>query len=110
MSSPLYSWGRYPNAPQTGHACHWRSELAAQLDSIVREQGSTLPFGNGRSYGDSCLAGSSHVGQIRSLDRSIQADLENGVLLAEAGVTLAEILSIAIPQGWFRSEERREGK
>lgn len=103
MSSPLYSWGHYPNAPQTGHACHWRSELAAQLDSIVREQGSTLPFGNGRSYGDSCLAASSHVVQMRSLDRFIQADWENGVLLAEAGVTLAEILAIAIPQGWFLS-------
>ena len=103
MSSPLYSWGRYPNAPQTGHACHWRSELAAELDLIVREQGSTLPFGNGRSYGDSCLAASSHVVQMRSLDRFIQADWENGVLLAEAGVTLAEILAIAIPQGWFLS-------
>ncbi|HHK0533165.1 TPA: FAD-binding protein [Pseudomonas aeruginosa] len=103
MSSPLYSWGHYPNASQTGHACHWRSELAAQLDSIVREQGSTLPFGNGRSYGDSCLAASNHVVQMRSLDRFIQADWENGVLLAEAGVTLAEILAIAIPQGWFLS-------
>lgn len=103
MSSPLYSWGRYPNAPQTGHACHWRSELTTQLDCIVREQGSTLPFGNGRSYGDSCLAASSHVVQMRSLDRFIQADWENGVLLAEAGVTLAEILAIAIPQGWFLS-------
>lgn len=103
MSSPLYSWGRYPNAAQTGHACYWRSELATQLGSIVREQGSTLPFGNGRSYGDSCLAASSHVVQMRSLDRFIRADWENGVLLAEAGVTLAEILAIAIPKGWFLS-------
>lgn len=103
MSGALYSWGRYPNAPQAGHACHWRSELAAQLDSIVREHGSTLPFGNGRSYGDSCLAASDHVVQMRSLGRFIQADWENGVVRAEAGVTLAEILAIAIPQGWFLS-------
>ena len=103
MSSLLYSWGRYPNAPQTGHASHWRSELAAQLDSIVREQGSTLPFGNGRSYGDSCLAASSHVVQMSSLNRFIKADWENGLILAEAGVTLAEILAIAVPQGWFLS-------
>lgn len=103
MSSPLYSWGRYPNVPQAGHACRWRSELAAQLDSVVREQGSTLPFGNGCSYGDSCLAASNHVVQMRSLDRFIQTDWENGVILAEAGVTLAEILTIAIPRGWFLS-------
>jgi FAD/FMN-containing dehydrogenase len=104
MSSiTLHSWGRYPKAPQAGHVCPWRSELAAQLDMIVREQGSTLPFGNGRSYGDSCLAASSHVLQTRSLDRFIQVDWENGLVLAEAGVTLAEILAIAIPQGWFLS-------
>jgi FAD/FMN-containing dehydrogenase len=103
MSIQLYSWGRYPNTPQTGHACHWRSELAAQLNRIVREQGSTLPFGNGRSYGDSCLAVSNHVVQMRSLDRFIQADWENGVILAEAGVTLAEILAVSIPLGWFLS-------
>lgn len=103
MSGSLYSWGRYPDAPQTGQSCHWRSELAAQLDGIVREQGSTLPFGNGRSYGDSCLAAANHVVQMRSLDRFIQADWESGVVIAEAGVTLAEILAIAIPQGWFLS-------
>lgn len=103
MSAHLYSWGRYPNAPQTGHACSWRSELASTVDSIVREQGCTLPFGNGRSYGDSCLAASDHVVQVRSLDRFIQADWENGVMLVEAGVTLAEILAIAIPLGWFLS-------
>jgi FAD/FMN-containing dehydrogenase len=103
MSSQLYSWGHYPDIPQTGHTCHWRSELAAQLNRIAREQGSTLAFGNGRSYGDSCLAVSNHVVQMRSLDRFIQADWENGVLLAEAGVTLAEILAVSIPQGWFLS-------
>ncbi|WP_025129332.1 FAD-binding oxidoreductase [Pseudomonas sp. PH1b] len=101
MSSALYSWGRYPHVQQTGHACHWRSQLAARLDDVVLEHGTTLPFGNGRSYGDSCLAVSNHVVQMRSLDRFIKADWENGVLLAESGVTLGEILSIAIPQGWF---------
>lgn len=103
MSSPIYSWGHYPDAPQTAHACSWRSELNARLDSIVHKQGCTLPFGNGRSYGDSCLAASDHVLHTRSLDRFIQVDWQNGVLLAEAGVTLAEILAIAIPQGWFLS-------
>ena len=103
MSSPLYSWGRYPYAPQTGHPCRWRSELTSQLDSIVRKQGGTLPFGSGRSYGDSCLAENGHVVEMRSMDRFIQTDWENGIIVAEAGVTLSEILEIAIPNGWFLS-------
>lgn len=103
MSSSLYSWGRYPNAPQTGHACSWRSEIQHQLDAVVAAQGSTLPYGNGRSYGDSCLATSDEVLHMRSLDRLIHVDWQQGKVIAEAGVTLADILAIAIPQGWFLS-------
>ncbi len=103
MSQPLRSWGRYPNLPQTGHTAHWRSELSAQVDAVFKAHGSTLPFGNGRSYGDSCLALSDHVVETRALDRFISADWEKGVLRAEAGVTLAEILRVSIPRGWFLS-------
>jgi FAD/FMN-containing dehydrogenase len=38
---------------------------------------------------------------MRSLDRFIQTDWQRGIVIAEAGVTLGEILAIAIPQGWF---------
>jgi len=101
MSTPLHSWGRYPAAPQSAQACHWREGLAADLDGIVRTQGSTLPYGNGRSYGDSCLAASDRVLHMRTLDRFIRVDWQQGLVLAEAGVTLAEILALAIPRGWF---------
>ena len=103
MSRPLYSWGCYPHAPQTAHACSWRSEVEALRDGVVATHGSTLPYGNGRSYGDSCLAASDQVLHMRALDRFIQVDWQQGTVRAEAGVTLAEILAIAIPQGWFLS-------
>jgi len=38
---------------------------------------------------------------MRSLDRFIHTDWQRGIVIAEAGVTLGEILAIAIPQGWF---------
>ncbi|WP_348729457.1 FAD-binding oxidoreductase [Rheinheimera texasensis] len=60
-----------------------------------------LPFGLGRSYGDSCLAQSGQVIQLSGMDRFISADWSQGILQAEAGVTLAQILSVAIPHGWF---------
>ncbi|MGF6114346.1 FAD-binding protein [Pseudomonas frederiksbergensis] len=103
MSRPLYSWGCYPHTPQTAHSCSWRSEVAALRDGVVAAHGSTLPYGNGRSYGDSCLAASDQVLHMRALNRFIQVDWQQGTVQAEAGVTLAEILAIAIPQGWFLS-------
>jgi FAD/FMN-containing dehydrogenase len=68
---------------------------------IAARNGSTLPYGNGRSYGDSCLATSGHLIHMRPLARFISADWQTGVVAAEAGITLAELLAIAIPRGWF---------
>ena len=101
MTQSLYSWGRFPRAPQSGHACGWREELPAQLQHIVATHRSTLPFGNGRSYGDSCLASSDQVLEMRALDRLIHADWALGTVQVEAGMTLAELLALAIPHGWF---------
>ncbi|RBJ84276.1 FAD-binding oxidoreductase [Pseudomonas sp. MWU12-2534b] len=101
MNNSLYSWGRYPSIVQTGNFCEWQSEVSGRIAQISKIHGSTLPYGNGRSYGDSCLAASDHVLQLRSLGRFIKVDWKKGTVLAEAGVTLKEILAVSIPQGWF---------
>ncbi|RAU45503.1 MULTISPECIES: FAD-binding oxidoreductase [unclassified Pseudomonas] len=101
MSAPLYSWGRFPRTPQRGHGCVWLDELPGHLDKVIEAHRSSLPYGNGRSYGDSCLATSNQVLHMRSLDRLIDADWDDGVLTVEAGVTLAEVLTVSIPRGWF---------
>jgi FAD/FMN-containing dehydrogenase len=62
---------------------------------------SLLPFGNGRSYGDSCLNDGGALIDVRGLDRFIAFDPSTGILRCEAGVLLAEILELAVPQGWF---------
>ncbi|MHA6236532.1 FAD-binding oxidoreductase [Pseudomonas fluorescens group sp. PF-69] len=101
MSPHLYSWGRYPYYPQTGHLCAWRSELPLAFKSISEQFGETLAYGSGRSYGDSCLAVSDQVVMTGSMDRFIQANWKNGRIVVEAGITLAQILAISIPKGWF---------
>ena len=60
-----------------------------------------LPFGNGRSYGDSCLDEGGLLLDVRGLDRFIGFDPDNGILRCESGVLLDEILSFSVPQGWF---------
>lgn len=97
----LYSWGHYPAEPQTAHSCFWRDDLPPLFDNLRQQFTTTLAYGNGRSYGDSCLAASQHVLHTRELNRFLAIDWHTGVLQAEAGVTLAEILQLAVPHGWF---------
>lgn len=63
--------------------------------------GATLAFGCGRSYGDSCLAESGHVLAMKGMDRVLAADWGTGVVMAQAGLTLAELIRVALPHGWF---------
>lgn len=97
----LLSWGRYPGHPQTPIPCEWRSELPARLAEGRERFGTSLPYGAGLSYGDSCLAASDHVLHMGHLRRFIGADWALGTVVAEAGVTLEEILALSIPMGWF---------
>ena len=101
MSNALYSWGRFPRFIQTAHGCAWQTELSDCLAQVAADHATTLPYGNGRSYGDSCLAASDQVLHMRSLDRFMSADWQSGLIRIEAGITLSEILAAAIPQGWF---------
>ena len=92
------SWGRYPHVQHTRIVpVSWRSappELATIPDNV-------LPFACGRSYGDSCLNDQGTLLDVTGLDRFISFDEARGVLRCEAGVTLAEILALAVPRGWF---------
>ncbi|MGA5482584.1 FAD-binding protein [Pseudomonas siliginis] len=103
MSRKILSWGNYPYHPQQLHSVSWRDEIPQLIDEITARNGDTLAFGNGRSYGDSCLAASSHLIHTRNANRFIHVDWNTGRMTAEAGVTLAEIADIAIPNGWFLS-------
>lgn len=101
MTKALRSWGRYPDYPQVGHPVQWRDGLQSVWSRVAGASGTTLAYGNGRSYGDCCLAASDQVVHTRPLNRFIAADWETGVLRAEAGTTLDEILQVAVPRGWM---------
>jgi FAD/FMN-containing dehydrogenase len=102
MSASKYlSWGHYPYAPQASHPLPWREGAQAALREMRERFGTTLPFGNGRSYGDSCLAATDHVLALRGLDRFVSVDWDKGILCAEAGVTLGEVLALSVPRGWM---------
>lgn len=63
--------------------------------------GTLLPYGLGRSYGDCCLNDGGSILVTQALDRLIAFDENSGILRCEAGVSLAEILRVFVPRGWF---------
>jgi FAD/FMN-containing dehydrogenase len=58
-----------------------------------------LARGNGRSYGDVCLPCNTAAFTAR-LRRIYSFDTERGIITAEAGISLGELLRITIPRGW----------
>jgi len=68
---------------------------------VAPEQSSLLPYGNGRSYGDSCLNVGAALIPTRSLDRFISLDTASGVVTCEAGILFDEMFRVIIPAGWF---------
>jgi len=94
VSGRFHSWGLFPesNAEIT--------RIGSRYESLDLS-GSALPFGNGRSYGDSCLNNGGTLIDTSSLDHFISFDSESGVLRVESGVMLADILRLIVPRGWF---------
>jgi FAD/FMN-containing dehydrogenase len=92
------SWGGYPPARHTRVIpLYWRSE-AGPLGTPAEP---VLPYACGRSYGDSCLNDGGALVDVTGLDRLIAFDQDRGILRCEAGITLAEILDVIVPRGWF---------
>ncbi len=83
---------------------HRRSAISleeARQAFDVSLPGSYLPFGNGKSYGDSCHNDAGLLVDMRPNNQLISFDTAAGVLHAEAGMLLADIIAIAAPEGYF---------
>ncbi len=85
------SWGRWiPSTP------------AQVIDARGPWPGDLLlPYGRGRSYGDSCLNNGHTLLDTNGLSLFRAFDEQTGLLDCDAGVTLDEILRVVVPRGWF---------
>ncbi|MEM8598983.1 MAG: FAD-binding oxidoreductase [Bacteroidota bacterium] len=98
LSKAYASWGRFPEARPAGvERLAWRTRLP-DLDAFAQP---VLAYGQGRSYGDSCLNNGGVLLDTDGLDRLIAFDQTTGRVRAEAGVTLAKLLDVLVPAGWF---------
>jgi FAD/FMN-containing dehydrogenase len=96
----VLSWGRYPRAEHRQvHKPAWNDQVPEILKAAA--PASLLPFGLGRSYGDSCLNAGRDLVQCHRLNRILGFDESTGVIRCESGVSLSDILRVFLPKGWF---------
>src|ERR1700744_2916175 len=98
MSSPVPSWNRLLKA-NPAHIVEIADRFTARCDMGAGTR--CIAYGSGRSYGDVCLNDGGTVLRTLRLDHFIAFDRATGRLKCEAGVQLADILDLVVPQGWF---------
>lgn len=92
----LSGWGRYPVVEANVHAPRTREAVRA----LVCSGSGVIARGNGRAYGDSAINSASTL-DMRHFNRMLAFDEDAGLLTAEAGVLLADIITAFLPRGWF---------
>ena len=87
-------WGLYPLVAASVQRARYPSDLyrAGATPPV-------LPQGNCRSYGDACLY--ERVVSTLPLKHLLAFDPQRGLLCAQAGITLAEIIRFVLPRGFF---------
>ncbi len=96
LSDNPESWGR---VSQCRSESRWVERADAEIPDVSGKN--LLPFGLGRSYGDSCLNDHGILLRTRKLNRILSFDRSSGIIRCEAGVSLDEILKLIVPEGWF---------
>ncbi|NPB02816.1 MAG: FAD-binding oxidoreductase [Thermotogae bacterium] len=91
----MSGWGNYPKARVKLLSPSFYNELPRLLKK------SLIARGLGRSYADQSLNDGGYVLNLNPLNRFLKFDEINGILKAEAGVSLKEILEVFLPKGWF---------
>jgi len=94
-TTTISGWGGYPK--QDAQVLSPSSCSALQSQALTHP--SFIARGMGRSYGDS--ANAPVVVQTTYCDHFLAFDANTGLLTAEAGIMLRDILRVIVQQGWF---------
>ncbi len=90
---PAPSWGRLNDIS--------RSITPFSPFKLHDSKGCFLPHGNGRSYGDSCHNDDGVLLDSRGNNALLMLDLEKGILRAQSGIFLSQILEVLKNTKWF---------
>ena len=91
----ISGWGLYPKIKAKINRPRSLSELRDSL-----KVSSLIARGNGRSYGDSSINETNTI-DMRHFNRFLHFDEKSGLLIAQAGVLLEDVINTFLPKGWF---------
>lgn len=76
-------------------------ERPTAIRALIPQGPSAIARGLGRSYGDAALNTGGRVWLTERLNRILAFDPTTGILQAESGVTLSDVIALGLPHGWF---------
>jgi len=91
----IMGWGRYPR-----HRADARRPRNREAVAEAMAAGPVIARGLGRAYGDSAIGVGTTL-DMTAMNRMLAFDPETGLLEAEAGVALGDIIRAFLPRGWF---------
>jgi len=91
----LTSWGLYPHIKNRSFSFNSEKSLNKVLEGVK----ACIPYGYGRSYGDSALA--ENIVYCKPYNYFLGFDEKEGIVHCQSGVLLSEILEVFVPKGWF---------
>ncbi len=71
------------------------------VEQALRRPGQGIPRGAGRSYGDASFRSKGYTLSTQKLRHFLHFEPKTGVVIAESGVTLYDIIQNFLPRGWF---------
>src|SRR5580693_283835 len=101
----LTGWGRVAPTRADLAAPASDAEAAALLRYLTEpptgKSGTAIPRGLGRSYNNAAQSAGGTVISTSRLNNIISLDPASGVVVAEAGVSLEQLMVAGLPHGWF---------
>jgi decaprenylphospho-beta-D-ribofuranose 2-oxidase len=98
-SELLTGWGR--TAPTRARVSSpLRADQVVEALAVPSERG-VLARGLGRSYGDAAQNAGGEVLRLTTMDRVLDLDVQKGRCTVEAGASIAVLMQVLIPLGWF---------
>ena len=91
----IHGWGRYTVV----NAKVLEPLKICDIKSLIISNQKIIARGLGRSYGDS--ANNDIVIDITRLNTLVHFDLQEGIIICEAGMSIQEINKLTIPKGWL---------
>ena len=95
MIRNISGWGNTSVAQSAG----FKPRTVSDVRKYCISEDGFVVRGMGRSYGDSAVY-SKHV-DMTALNNLVEFDDRRGILTAQAGITLGDILEFIVPRGWF---------